>query len=528
MRRIAPLLCLAALHACDESDDTTPKEPITPVEFEAPDPCDVYATPEPLCEYEALAKKDAKNDPPMEIDPGMGGAGGMGGATSGGEDDEEEEEDPPLDPTAQCLISEDVTVTCPTRLSAWSMARGPNDELALALSRIGKDGRDDHAVAVANDQAYVQILRYAPDGDPRVTRDELEPAKNLSVLLVPGSDSSELLRVVRSQPGDEPPGALTIEPLLGGTPLAQLDLSEPRLPFTSAFVGSSGRITFAEFSAAAGLFVTTGLPESPRTISLTGRRSYALDETASGELRLLTHDASSLRLLGGPDLEDTLWATEASLGANLPSANLVHVTTPGLGEVAVALTRNGDTDGYQIRIITSEGEGSQTTTFGHSFEDCPNFSIGIICDECPAGQRCKVQKDLIWNARLFVADGRVFVAYVATDRIDHLEVKRNITSIGLGCTCTTSEVGSEETADYLIVHEVEIRTEPVLHPRLAPRMRRPIAGARYAEATIFSPNAGGTLDLAFGPRLHPLQNGQNSFPQDPLVYRVLRIAPFAH
>lgn len=531
MRRLVPVLCLASLSAaCRDASEAVSETPTTPRGFAAPGPCELFANPQPVCDYEALPSGEPGSGSggggglgqPWGGAGGIGAAEGSGGAASDGEDGSAE-----LDPTAQCLVSEDVILRCPSPVGMWSMARGAEDELDVAVALLGTDAMDERAVLQPNTQAYVQTLRHLPGAATELAFDVLEPrpAATLSFALLPASGSSDTLLVSRFQPGESPPGSMTIQSVSGGETVATFDVATPLLARPSAFVGASGLGTFSEFSAFSGLFVTTGLPGAPRSITLTDYAgAYALDENSAGELRAVTQDGALLRLLGGAHLDQVLWSTEVRAGSNMPRVDLVHVTKEGVGELAVVLTSIGDADPYRVHMVAPDGTSSPPVFFGHTSNDC-SFSIGIVCDECPVGRQCRTRRDLIWGARLLVSGGRVFVVYVATDHTEHQEVQRNITSIGLGCTCNTKEVSTEETGDHLVVAEVEPMPDAAMPPRLTTRMRRPIADPRQAQAALFARGPRGTLDLAFGPPLARFADGQRSFPREPVSYRVLRVDP---
>lgn len=97
--------------------------------------------------------------------------------------------------------------------------------------------------------------------------------------------------------------------------------------------------------------------------------------------------------------------------------------------------------------------------------------------------------------------------------------------IDVGCVCDTKSVGSEETADILVVLELEPPSTPEGNPVVTRWMRRSIAEPRGAVYPLFSRGPQGTLDLLYGTHLARFEDGQRTFPNDPIEYRVIRVDP---
>lgn len=56
-------------------------------------------------------------------------------------------------------------------------------------------------------------------------------------------------------------------------------------------------------------------------------------------------------------------------------------------------------------------------------------------------------------------------------------------------------------------------------------MRHPIAEPRQTQNALMTRGTPGTLDVAFGPSFARFNGGQATFPEDPVEYRIVRIAP---
>lgn len=508
----APML---ALLACSSGSSEEPST-TTPREFRAPEPCELVPSVKPLCDFEPLAGAP---------DPSLGGAGGMGGAGSTPDDDATGERD--VDPTTACLISQDVLLRCPTRVGGLAMGRGPAEELDLVVARLGADALDEHASLIPNDRVYLQALRLTPDGEQHTSTDVLPPfpASEGVFTLLPGSSSNDTLLLHHRQSGESPPGTITLLPFLGGDP-TDTATTAPLLSRPRAFVTSQGEGVYFNHAFNAGLFVTAGLPHSPRHGAVTdGGTAAVVDATSTGQLRAVVRDALRLRLLGGDDLAQELWAMDVSNGVNLPSVDLLHV--PGeQDDRAVVLSRDGDAESPNIRFVDADGTASQPVYIGSSSSTCDSFSVGFTCDDCPVGTTCDARRDVLREIRLFQADGRVFAAYVATVRTEVREYERHVTPIiDVGCVCDTKSVGSEETADILVVLELEPPSTPEGNPVVTRWMRRSIAEPRGAVYPLFSRGPQGTLDLLYGTHLARFEDGQRTFPNDPIEYRVIRVDP---
>jgi hypothetical protein len=208
---------------------------------------------------------------------------------------------------------------------------------------------------------------------------------------------------------------------------------------------------------------------------------------------------------------------------SFPSLDLLYVGE-GAAETPVVLMRDNGSDQYGVRFIDAAGQPSAPAFLGRYENDCNEFYVGLVCDECPEGQACHARLDLAVDAKLFTQDGRVYVAYLAIDQIEQKVIDLEETGFGLGCSCTPDDVSTEQTADVLIVAEVRPPT-PNAAPQVIERMRQEIGPAHTASSLWLAPGPRGTLDVAFGPALARFDSGLTEFPESPTEFRVLRIDP---
>lgn len=477
----------------------------------APAPCELFASTTPYC-----TAVNAGSGGSGGGSEGPGGAAGMGGGPS-----------TPSEPAEPgCLIDQDLTLRCPSLVGMLSVVRGPGQSVDVLLAQQGLTGTNQQGSPDAEQLAYVAALRF--DGSTAPRNDELvapfvvrSPPERIFGL-VPAATDAGTLWVSHQNEGD---GAsdLSVTPLFANEPAPKsLSSSAPLRASAWGLRTSQGEGVFVESNAFDGISIFRDLQGTPRVLSLPAASAVAVTSNAAGELRALVHDRMNLSILEGADLTEVGYLRPVDTGVNMPDVDLLYVERQG-SEAPVVLYRDGDTDQFQVLFVDGAGQASPPAFLGRFENDCSTFYVGLTCDDCPEGLKCSTRTDEVRAAQLFAHEGRVFVAYVATDQTKHKVIDKEETGFGLGCTCTPDEVSTERTADLLVVLEV---LPPVADaaPQTIERMRQTLAPAHGVQHLALLRGPSGTLDVVFGPSLARFDAALGEFPESPTEFRILRVA----
>lgn len=484
--------------ACSEDPESTEVHEDFPIA--APDHCTFARAASPLCDF------DAPDAPSNE-----GGAGG----------------DAPLeDPSTGCLVREQLTLSCPSQVAQVALAEGVNadgavlDALVVQAGRIGAKG----GLSLPNDSNYVEVHRVEASGSFVNSFDVVEPFASLdssnpsTVLALLAASPEDEARVLRHTKGDSGSQLFADAPFSTAASPAPFELNQAPLGNSFAYRSQSGEGLFVAQPYGGAITIVRNAEklegpaaEAPATLE------FALSENSAGEFRMLRSSSSGFELLGGDWFTEVDWSYATT--TSFRELDLIYVEQDGV-ERPVALWR-GDTSGnVSLAFLDGDDDSLVPVGVGAYANECPGFSIGITCDDCPVGQRCAGQEDIVLAARLFESDGRVFVASVVSHEEMLAEMVKD-TNPFLGCSCTAREISSTRTADFLVVSEVRSREGAA--PELIPMMRREL-GAPGVYATVrFSRTGRGGLTLLLGDDLTAVGSGLIRFPSEPSVYQLLRL-----
>jgi len=466
---------------------------------------------------------------PEPVDAGEVGSGDGGGDASG-----------PAVPIAPpesanlCLVSGDITITCPSRISAVAVADGANDvtDVVLAQVGLGRYASPTDPTLVADDHAYVQHLRVGADGVATVGVDPIPPYPAADIVpggsfaLLGASDARDTHLLAFTKNGDGAQtvqsGALASSPVALGAPFA--------VPGSVAWqphvvTGPDGEgVLFAvprggpPYHTPAGpIVVVRGLPEAPRvvTTSVTPLHAtrFAATVTPAGVPAVLFHDGTTLRLREGDDLANERWSHPLERVQD----ELYDVVYSG--DQPVVLHRSASAVGVGAPGVVNSG-----ATLGESFSTCPRSTyVGVRCEDCPVDRSCHVGKDVITQAKLFKRGERVFAAFVAVDQRQRMGYARTTTPIlDVGCVCSLERRELQIVGQSLVVVELTPSSEGASF--VTEWMRVPLAETSRKGYAWFYPRRDGDLDVVFGDYPERLDAALTSYPQAGASYRVMRLA----
>lgn len=534
-------LLALAVGACDDGDpetttllDAAPPPP--------PGPCVVRRSPVKLCEAGAPpSEPDAGADAAPDADPDAsvpeGGAPDAEAPDGGGPTGEL----PPPESENRCLVTEDLTLDCPSNLTAIDVGeeQGGGTDIVLSQLGLGRYASPTNASLVADNNAHLQHVRIAANGESSVTLDPLP------TYVAGGEEIAGAYSVLGASPANgrpahlfyfakQPDGSLAFQSgPLGAGPVA---LGAPTsVPGSAIFrprpIGAAGGEGFFVTQPRGGppyhqptgpLVLVRGLPDAPRVVQTNVvPETWIAAADPSSAPALLYHDGERLHLRGGDDFANELWSWEVERSTSgLASFDLGWLATPD-GTKPVVLYR--DRDAVLVRYADDEQEGVAGARVGESFSTCPRSSyLGVTCDECPVSQYCETGSDSISSAKLFSYDGRLFVAFMATDTRKKMGYNRSVIPvIGVGCTCTLEEREKTAIADSLVVVEVVPHDSA---PAIVERMRIPLYKAGTAGHIVFSPRSDGAIDVVASPHFARYETATNKLPEKPVEVRFLRLS----
>ena len=208
---------------------------------------------------------------------GGGGMGGMGGSSALADDSS--------DATAEgCLVSQLLSVHCPSYVSHWSLARGSTGTLAVALAQKGTDALDEYATARPDGRAHLST--YVVDG-AGVEVEQLESIAeggSLALAVVPQTKKREFgLLFNLSMEGAQPTSRFEFFSSSGSAEPFQLEQPPPhggRLR-----VISNGEGTDLIYAETAPPWIVMDLFGEQEALTLSGDdRALAVDVERSGQV----------------------------------------------------------------------------------------------------------------------------------------------------------------------------------------------------------------------------------------------------
>ncbi len=436
-----------------------------------------------------------------------------------------------------CLVTDDVTITCPSEVSTIATAEGTGDTTHVVLAQVGlgRYASPTDPTLVPDEEAHVQHIHVARDGaatvamDPVIPYNAAEPLPGGSFALVGATDARDAHLLSFTKDGD---GALTLRmgplapsPLTLGAPLSvPASVSwRPHVvtgPTGEGMLFALPRSGAPQFAAAGPLVMVRGLPDAPRVVSTSiaprgylAAEGYAATVTKTGTPAVLFHDGATLRLREGDDLATERWSMPLEQGQEAIYDVAYSADEP------VVLYRDGG-----AVIARSARAETLATSLGESFSTCPRSSyLGVTCDACPVDQSCHVGRDVISQAKLFTREGRVFAVFLATDERRRMGYARSVVPIiDVGCACTLEERDRQVVGQSLVV--VEITPSGLGSPRVTEWMRVPILEAGARGYTWLYPRRDGNVDVVVGafPTRHDA--ALTRYPEGGVAYRVLRLA----
>lgn len=494
--------------------------------------CD--AAPPPVLEQDgsADASADASSNAPADasFDAAPNDAGGWDGSGIATAPPESEN---------RCLVTEDVTVACPSYVSAIEAVEGRAGAIDIVLAQVGlgRYASPMNAALVRDEQAHVQHLRIAEDGSANVVLDPVAPFDAADTppagafALLAASDVRESQILFFAKEGD---AALSVRSgPLGGSPVTlgapvQVPVSISGRPRT--FSSRSGEGFFVSqprggppYLVANGpLVMVRGLPEAPRvvTTSITPE-TYVAATDPSGTPVLLFQDGETIRLREGDDLGAERWSTAVPRTAGAP---ILDVGWVGRAGANVPVVLYGDSSRLGVRFANAT-EGVALQTLGESYSTCPRSSyLGVTCDACPVTSYCEIGTDAISSARFVNRGDRLFVVFLATDTRRKMGYARSVVPIiNVGCACTLEERSRAAFADSLVVVEV-VPQDGQPSPTIVERMRAPLFRAGTTGHVAFNPRRDGGVDVVVGGSLARYDTAASSLPDKPIEFRVLRLS----
>lgn len=414
-----------------------------------------------------------------------------------------------------CVWVESARLSCPSLVSRIALTRGSGGQLDALVAQKGLDGRNETAGLETDERAHLSLLRLNGDVADVRQLEPVEDGRNASFTLLGGGEAADSAYVVHESPQADAP-QLIFRDVLSDDVVSQLD--SPGDPGFSPYGVSTlaGHAAFADFSPASPLFVLD-VRGTPSVIRLpVSASAAALDLAADGTPRVLVHDRTQLLLLAGNSLSDAQWSRAAREGSNLPAVDLLY----GLDDAPnrfVALYRDGSSDPFSV--VTAEGDDVQAAQVSHPRSGCGGFSINFSCDDCPVGTQCENQEENHLDARLFVRDARVFVAYFAVDERETRVTDTDVSPFGV-CVCDTELVDTAGVADYLVVKEVRggFGDTPL---ELVEVLRLGVGGGYDLGYYGLSRDARRELDVFYGPARARLDTNLAAFPQANVEYLIL-------
>ncbi len=439
----------------------------------------------------------------------------------------------------RCLVTEDITIACPSSVSAIEAVEGKGNVTDVVLAQIGlaRFASPTNAALAADENAHLQHIRIDANGEGKVVLDPLPPYDAADTLpegsfaLLPSSATHEsrLFSFAKKSESavDLRSGPLGSAPVTLGAPftVAASISSRPR-----AFASSTGEGFFvgsprggAPYYPPSGpLVLVRGLPDAPRAVTTAVDAQYWFATTdPSGSPVLLYHDGTTLHLREGEDFGAERWSTEVPMSASGFLYDVGWVKRAG-ADVPVVLYV--DRNGAGVRYAQSI-EYAGLTKLGESFSTCPRSSyLGVTCDACPVDKSCEIGSDAVGHARMFRRGDRLFVVFLATDTRRRMGYARSVVPIvEVGCACTLEERSKTAFADSLVVVEI-VPHDDRPSPEIVERMRIPLYKANTTGHVGFHPRSDGDVDVIVGGPLGRYDQTLAKLPEKPVEYRLLRLS----
>lgn len=486
-------LCLGALLSigCSESPPTENPNGSSDRALASPGPCELMIDPVPACA--------------PTLDSALGGAGG---AFNEALEDE-------------ACIEQSATFSCPSYLALIQTARGAQGELDVLAASLGTDGFNAEGVQI-NDQVHLGTYRASPDAaqESHFPIVEPYPAANEPVLWTMSSNVGDLdTRLIRQESNAQ------------GSRLATFDFSGAKQASSDLALGLGQRLGVHHAGSAvfidaprvdeAGLLVQLSNEPSGASVEQEFElafvaRAVAFDTAASGETFGAFFGEKSLYLLSGDALGEPVFELELAEHVTSPDVDLRILPDQ---ETALLLYRDSSGDYVALYVSLSDGSQLGMLEFSTTTNNCDNWYLGILCENCPVGTQCQLREDFVNRSRIYIVDERVFVASIVGNRTTDKRIELDTGLAGLGCFCSAKEVQASEIVPQLVIDEIALGT----HNVNASERARYATGTASNQHVDFSRDSAGGLDIVLGPELKDFNTGLSSFPPTDLHYRILHL-----